>query len=176
MRMRITLTTNGERRAELATATDVRQEVWSRSVVQVDPDNPLYGFHRDEQGRAYFEFATQDPAQVLRVLQEGGYADRVQLGESPSLPGEECENCGNVAGPLLPTVCPNCDFRDISPCPACHHEVPRASYTPLGSRWLRCPHCGNRVRFRFNEPMFLSDGSFNPPLIVVDEVASRHEI
>jgi hypothetical protein len=32
------------------------------------------------------------------------------------------------------------------------------------------------VRLRFNNPMFLSDGSYNQPLVVVEEAAAVHGI
>jgi hypothetical protein len=104
------------------------------------------------------------------------YAEKIDLTEPSTAPGEECVNCGNVAGPIRPTVCPNCGFRDISPCPICRTEVPRQSYTRISGDLYRCPQCKNRVRLRFNSPMFLPDGDYNQPLVVVEEATAAHEI
>lgn len=176
MRMRLTVKDSGDRTRDLQTAADLRRDLWAHSPVEIDPDNPLHGTHRDEGGRAFFEFSTQDPEEVRRVLQECGYADRVELAEARGPLGEACQSCGNIPGPVLPTVCPNCGFRDVSPCPVCAREIPRQKYAPLGGDLFRCPNCRSQVRFRFNSPMFLPDGSYNPPLVVVEEAAARHEV
>lgn len=177
VRMRATIRSIGNRTEELQTATNLRRALWSSSLVRVDPDHPLQGIQRDEEGRAYLEFATDNPDVVRRVIEQPDYSTIVDLSDTPPLPGEECANCGNVAGPVLPTVCPNCQFRDISPCPICGTEVPRPRYHPLSGDLFRCPHCEGRVRLRFNSPMFLPDGSYNEPLVVVEEEARAvHEV
>jgi hypothetical protein len=144
--MRATVTRKGDRVGELRTVEDLRQDLRARIEVESDPEHPLYGIHRDGSGRAYFEFATKSPAEVREVVKQERYNHDVELTETPPLPGEECENCGNVAGPLLPTVCPNCHFRDISACPICTHEVSRELYIRISGDVFRCPHCKNRVR------------------------------
>jgi hypothetical protein len=174
--MRATIRSIGDRTEELRTAMDLRRDLWALAPVQVDPDHPLHGIHRDEQGRAYFEFATDAPGEVCRVIERRKDLDGVELSETPPLPGEECANCGNVAGPVLPTVCPNCQFRDISPCPICETEVPRQRYTRIVGDLFRCPHCNNRVGLRFNSPMFLPDGSYSQPLVLVEEATAAHEV
>lgn len=176
VRMRATVTATGDRVDELRTAANLRRDLWAHSPVEVDPDHPLHGTHRDEHGRAYFEFATEFPDEVRRVIEQYDYADKVALTEMPDLPGEECANCGNVAGPVRPTVCPSCQFRDISPCPICGEEVSRQSYSRISGDLFRCPRCRNRVRLRYNSPMFLSDGSYNQPLVMVEEATPVHEI
>lgn len=175
MRMRITVRPTGDRTNDLRIADRVRRDLWARSPVEIDPDNPLRGTHRDMQGRAYFEFRTDDPNAVRQVLHDDGHAGSVVVEEVHEPVGQPCLNCGNVAGPVLPTVCPNCHFRDISACPICHEEVPREDYAPLIGDIFRCPRCRNRVRLRFNEPMFVGDGTYNQPLVVVDQ-AERHEV
>jgi hypothetical protein len=176
VRMRVTIKAQDDRASELKTAADVRRDLWAHSPVEVDPDHPLHGTHRDEHGRAYFEFATEFPSEVRRIIETYEYTDKVDLTETPTLPGEECANCGNVAGPVRPTVCPNCQFRDITPCPICSEEVSRRSYIRISGDLFRCPRCKGRVRLRFNNPMFLSDGSYNQPLVVVEEAAAVHGI
>lgn len=175
MRMRVTVKKAGTRADELRVAADVRRDLWAHSPVEIDPDNPLHGTHRDSQGRAYFEFSTTFPDEVRRVLETHGHAGRVELTEACEALGDACQNCGNIVGAVLPTVCPNCNFRDISPCPACNEEIPRQLYVRQGGTLFRCPNCQTRVRLRFNEPMFLPDGSYNQPHVVV-EVAIRHEV
>lgn len=175
MRIRITVKPTGDRTNDLRVAANVRRDLWAHSPVEIDPDNPLHGTHRDEQGRAYFEFSTRYPDEVTRVLREHGHDERVEVREVGEPVGQACQNCGNVVGPVLPTVCPNCHFRDISACPVCQHEVPRQSYTRIGGNLFRCPHCHNRVRLRFNEPMFLGDGTYNQPLVVVEQTEG-HEV
>lgn len=167
--MRITLRLFGNRAEDLRHADEIRRVLWPHAPVAVDAENPLRGIHRDVERRAYFEFATTSPEEIQRVLQEQGFWDRVELTESQEAIGEECQNCGNVAGPVLPTVCPNCLFRDISPCPSCGQEIPRKKYLALGSDLYRCPHCHTRVGMRFNDPMFLPNGDYNQPLVVVYE-------
>jgi len=169
MRLRITVKPTGERTNDLRVAANVRRDLWAHSPVSIDPDNPLHGTHRDVQERAYFEFSTPRPDEVTRVLREYGHADRVEVQEMREQVGQACQNCGNIVGAVLPTVCPNCQFRDVSPCPVCSHEVPRQHYTRIGGDLFRCPNCHNQVRFRHNEPMFLADGAYNPPLVVVEQ-------
>ena len=176
VRMRVTIRTQDDRVSELRNAASVRRDLWSHSPVEVDPDHPLHGTHRDQDGRAYFEFATELPKEVHRVIEEYKYADMVELSEKPTLPGEECANCGNVAGPERPTVCPNCQFRDITPCPLCSEEVSRQLYIPISGDLFRCPHCKKQVRLRYNNPMFLPDGNYNQPLVVVEEAMAVHGI
>ena len=176
VRMRATVRSTGDRAGELQTAAKLRRDLWAHSPVEVDPDHPLYGTHRDTGGRAYFEFATEMPEEVRRVVRDYKYDEAIELTETPTLPGEECANCGNVADSVLPTVCPSCEFRDISPCASCGHEISRQLYTRISGGLFRCPNCKNGVRLRFNSPMFLPDGNYNSPLVVVEEAAAVHEI
>jgi hypothetical protein len=176
VRMRATVVPTGDRVGELRTAANLRRDLWAHSPVEVDPDHPLHGTHRDEHGHAYFEFATEFPDEVRRLIEEHDYSNKVVLTEGPELPGEECANCGNVAGPVRPTVCPSCQFRDITPCPICGEEISRESYSQISGDLFRCPRCKNRVRLRYNSPMFLPDGSYNQPLVMVEEAVAVHEI
>ena len=176
VRMRVTINPQSDRTTELRTAADVRRDLWTHSSVEVDPNHPLHGYHRDMDGRAYFEFSTELPREVLRVIQEHKYSDKVELTEAPALPGEECVNCGNVAGRIQPTVCPNCQFRDITACPFCDEEISRQAYVRVSGDLFRCPNCKERVRLGFNSPMFLPDGSYNQPLVVVEEASAVHGI
>jgi hypothetical protein len=40
---------------------------------------------------------------------------------------------------------------------------------------FRCPECQNRVRLRFNSPMFAHDGTYNEPLVVVESPVPLYE-
>jgi hypothetical protein len=168
MRFRVTVNPTGDRTHDLRVAARVRRDLWSRSPVEIDQDNPLHGTHRDERERAYFELSTPYPDEVTRVLHEHGYADQVEIREIREPVGQPCQNCGNVVGVVLPTVCPNCHFRDISACAICGDEVPRECYRRISGDLFRCPHCRNKVRLRFNDPLFLSDGTYNQPLVLVE--------
>jgi hypothetical protein len=119
MRIRITVLPTGDRTNDLRVADSVRRNLWAHSPVEIDPDNPLHGTHRDANGRAYFEFSSQYPDEVRRLLDEHGHAGRVEVRAVHEPVGQACQNCGNVVGPVLPTVCPNCHFRDISACAVC---------------------------------------------------------
>lgn len=173
MRFRITVKNTNDRANDLRIAADVRRSIWAHSPVEVDPDNPLHGTHRDERGRAYFEFSTDLPEEVRRVLTTNHHIDQVDISESQEIASEACQNCGNIAGAILPAVCPNCKFRDISPCPTCEHDVPRQSYIRQTGNLFVCPQCHGRVRMRFNEPMFLEDGRYNEPLVIVEAAISH---
>ena len=168
MRMRITVIPTGDRTDDLRTAASVRRDLFAHSHIEIDPDNPLHGTHRDDDGRAYFEFSTDDSDEAHRVVDKFGHAKRVELTETHEVFGEACQNCGNVAGPILPVVCPNCGFQDISPCPCCGQSISRGQYVRRGNTLFQCPNCRNHVGLRFNEPMFLSDGTYNQPLVIVE--------
>jgi len=155
---------------DLRIAAAVRRDLWAHSPVEVDPDGRVHGTHRDAESNAYFEFVTNYPEEVSRVLDEYGYSERATVAIVDEEAGPECASCGNVAGPVLPTVCPTCGFRDISPCPNCNQEVPRQNYMHQSGDLFRCPECGNRVRLRFQDPIFDSGGHYIQPLVVVEKV------
>lgn len=169
-KVRITISSTDTTSDDLKLAARVRRDIWAHSPVEIDPDNRVHGTHRDSQRNAYFEFITQYPDEVKRVLDTYGYTNRVTLLMQPAEAGEACANCGNITGPVLPTVCPNCQFRDISPCPHCLREMPRQSYLKEMGNMFHCanPDCRRRVRMRFNDPMFNADGTFRQPLVVVE--------
>jgi len=73
VRMRVTINAQDDRASELRTAADVRRDLWAHSPVEVDLDHPLRGTHRDEDGRAYFEFATEFPGEVLEPRMKHGW-------------------------------------------------------------------------------------------------------
>ncbi|HLN32797.1 MAG TPA: hypothetical protein VK395_34020 [Gemmataceae bacterium] len=162
---------------DLRWAARVRRDLWTHSPVEIDPDNPVHGTHRDAERNAYFEFATDRLPEVERVLQEFGYADRARVEVVQEAAGTECVNCGNIA-PELFTVCPTCGFRDIDPCPYCNNEVRRLEYIPESGDLFKCPKCKHRVRFQFNDPLFDASGHYNQPLVRVGpaEAPVAHDV
>ena len=151
---------------DLRCAARVRRDLWAHSPVEVDPDSSVHGTHRDASRNAYFEFATDHLSEVRRIVQEYGHADRVTLDVGADVPGIECVNCGNIS-PEPFTVCPNCKFRDIEPCPYCDQPIARLAYTPIAGDLFKCPFCHRRVRFRFHDPIFDGKGHYNQPLVCI---------
>jgi hypothetical protein len=166
-RIRITVRHDPENPSDdLRWAARVRRDLWAHSPVEIDPDSPAHGTHRDESRNAYFEFATDRLPEVERVLQEHGYADRTTLTVVEEAAGTECVNCGNIT-PQLVTICPTCSFRDIDPCPYCDNEIARLAYLSIVGEVFKCPMCHNRVRFHFHDPLFDENGHYNQPLVRV---------
>jgi hypothetical protein len=157
---------------DLRIAARVRRDLWARSPVEIVPDSPTNGTHRDADRNAYFEFATNYPDEVQKVIDAFGYAPRAGVSIVTKDSGPECANCGNITGPVLPTICPTCRFRDISACPYCHQEIARQDYIPMSGDMFRCPVCDRRVRLRMTDPLFDSKGHYNQPLVFVERAES----
>jgi DNA-directed RNA polymerase subunit RPC12/RpoP len=169
-RIRITIKQNpGDLADDLRYAARVRADLWAHSPVEIDPDSRVHGTHRDTDRNAYFEFTTEFPEEVDRVLREYRHNDRVTLSVIQEINGEACQNCGNIAGPVLPTVCPTCHHRDIDPCPNCGEEVPRQLYDEIAGDLFRCPRCGRRVRLSINPQVWRNDGTLNEPVVVTED-------
>ena len=169
-RIRLTIRHNPDDPTDdLRYAARVRRDLWAHSLVEIDPDHRVHGMHRDPDRNAYFEFATELPDEVDRVLSDYGHNHRVTFSAVQEHQGEACQNCGNIAGPVLPTVCPTCHHRDIAPCPNCAQEVPRQEYEKIAGDLFRCPRCGRRVRLRINPDIWQSDGTLNEPVVVTED-------
>lgn len=167
-KIRITVRHNPDDPADdLRLAAKARRDLWSHSEVEIDPDSPKHGTRRDADRNAYFEFTTNYPDEVQRVLREFEPTRRTTFSILEGEWGPECMNCGKAAGPILPTVCPSCHFRDISPCPHCNQEVARQSYLPVSGDQFTCPMCHRRVQFYLNEPLFDRQGHSAQPLVIV---------
>ena len=165
-RVRVTVKHNPEDPADdLRLAARVRRDLWAHSPVEVDPDSPRHGTHRDEQKNAFFEFATDMFQEVERVLNEFKYEGRAEAKIVKEDSSVECVNCGNIT-PKLTTICPNCSFRDIEPCPYCGAEIPRLEYKPVSGNF-ECPNCHKKVRFQFQDPLFDEQGYYREPLVLV---------
>jgi hypothetical protein len=172
-RIRITALPNSGRSDELRRLATLRRELYAHSPVEIDPDNPAHETRHDEQRRPYFEFSTDYLDEVQRVLRDFGHIDHVAMDEVPGPAGDPCLNCGHVAGPLTPSECPSCGFRDISPCPHCHQEVCRQEYEPVAGELFRCSHCLTLVCLRFNDPLIRANGGYNQPVVVVEVAAEQ---
>jgi hypothetical protein len=170
-RTRITITGVDDRREQLRVASRLREELIDTLDVHLDSRYPLNGIHRDEGKRPYFEFAVDDVGLVEGFVRDRGPDHRAEISVPVEPLGEPCASCGNIAGPTLPTVCPNCGFRDIDRCPICDEEVPRWDYRKVSGSLFVCPHPihgrFHRVRLAFNEPMIDDDGSYRQPLVIV---------
>jgi hypothetical protein len=166
-KIRLTIVNSKDLTEGLMYAARVRRDLWAHSPVDVDPDDPRYGTHRDSEKRPYFELITDKYDEVKRVLAEHGHSDRVLLTEVVEERGPECLNCGNVAGTVFPAVCPNCGMREISACPFCQKDVPRQLYRKVSGDLYVCPECECRVRMQTNPEPFRGDGTYNPPLFLV---------
>jgi len=166
-RVRVTVRHNPDDPADdLQYAARVRQDLWANSPVEIDPDGPANGTPRDADGNAYFEFATDYFPEVERVLRDLGHTGRVKAEVLGDVTDSACLNCGNVL-PQANTVCPNCNFRDIEPCPYCNQEIGRLAYLSVAGDIFRCPSCQRRVQFRFNDPLFDDEGHFRQPVVLV---------
>jgi hypothetical protein len=170
-RIRTTITNTDDRKQQLRRAFRVRQDLIENLKVSLDPESPLEGVHRDDQKRAYFEVAAERVDAIRALLHARGHDDYTEVSVPDHPNGEPCINCGNIAGPSRPTVCPNCGFRDIAPCPICGAEVPREDYRKIAGALFQCPdpkgQGAHRVRLAFNEPLFDADGTYRQPLVVV---------
>jgi predicted RNA-binding Zn-ribbon protein involved in translation (DUF1610 family) len=149
----------------------LRNEILDFAGVTPNPVKPQ-GVHRDEQKRPYCSITVANVTPVWTVLEKPEYKRQAVLLDDDSSTGSEfeCANCGNIAGDVLPSICPNCGFKDITLCPSCAVEVPRQKYRRISGDLFHCPKCFTKVRLNFNAPMFLPDGSFHQPLEIVDLV------
>jgi hypothetical protein len=169
-RIRTTIVNMDDREEQLRRAFRVRQDLIENLRVYLDPEYPLQGVHRDDQKRAYFEVAADRVDAIRELLHARGYDDHTEVSVPDHPNGEGCANCGNIAGPKLPPVCPNCGFRDIAPCPIGGAEVAREDYRKIAVSLFECPDPkgagAHRVRLAFNDPLFHADGAYRQPLVV----------
>ncbi len=170
-RIRTTIINTDDRKEQFRRAFRVRQDLIDHLKVSLDSEYPLQGVHRDGQKRAYFEVAAAQVDAIRSRLDDRGHDGYTEV-SVPNLPnGEPCVNCGNIAGPKLLPVCPNCDFQDIAPCPICGAEVAREDYRKIAGSLFECPDPkgkgSHRVRLAFNDPLFNADGTYRQPLVVV---------
>ena len=175
-RLRITILNAPDRREQLRLASRVRSDDIENLHVHLDVEHPIRGIHRDVKNRPYFEFLAKSEDNVQELLREHCHSDYTEVTTSEASNGDACANCGNIAGPVLPPVCPNCGFRDIDPCPICGTESPRALYQKVTGSLFICPDRRDgvhKVRLLFNDPMFNMDGTYRQPLIVVTPAEDR---
>jgi hypothetical protein len=177
-RYRIRIVNVPDRTDQLRRATRVWQDLIEHDQVWLDPDHPLQGVHCDTEGHSYFEFAAESREAISGVLVRDGYSAYTELTETEDPLGQPCQDCGNVAGPILPPQCPNCGFVDIGRCPICNEWNSRRRYDHISGSLYYCPTrsedgARHRVRLVYNEPLINLDGSFKQPLILVKEAARR---
>jgi hypothetical protein len=167
-KLRITALANGAD-DELRRLEMIKRDLYVRSAVEIDPENPAHQTVRDSNRRAYFEFSTSHRDEVERIVKEFGHEAFVKIESAVGPAGEPCVRCGYVAGGSAPAVCPNCGLRDIDPCPNCNTPVSRADYKPVAGDLFRCPACDAQVRLRFNDPLLNRDGEYNEPIVLVEQ-------
>jgi hypothetical protein len=165
--MRLTVRHNPEDPADdLNQVVRLRHDLWAHSPVEVDHGNPFCETRRDDARNAYFEFPTEFPDEVHRVLRDYGYDGRVTVEDRGEV-NLVCAKCGYLAGSV--TVCPNCGHRDIDPCPHCGREVAAERYESVAGDLFLCPECRGRVRLEFNPDLVNSDRSINSPVVLVHD-------
>lgn len=131
-------------RGDLKTAAQLRQTLVIR--LHIEREKPSTRIKRDVFGKIYFDFATYYPKKIDEILLEfGHFFIAKDLGEV----GMSCTRCGFLAG--FVTACPECNLRDIDPCPGCHAEIARENYISLASDYFLCPKCKKQVKFSFND-------------------------
>jgi hypothetical protein len=163
-RIRLTVRHNPDDPSDdLKQIAKLRRDLWAHSPIEVDPDSPSYQTRRDSDRSAYFEFATQFPDEVRRVLRQYGFESRVTMQDLGEV-GLVCTRCGYLTG--FVTVCPNCEQRDIGPCPHCRQEIPRERYESVAGDLFVCPNCRQRVRLQFNE-LDNCDRPVSEPVVLV---------
>lgn len=176
-RFRIRIVNVADRIEQVQCAIRVREDLIRQAPVWLDPEHPLEGVHRDLTGRAYLELAADNREIISAVLTRNAHAAYTELTETEESIGEPCQDCGNIAGPVQPPVCPNCEFRDIGPCPVCGVLHSRQEYEEVRGDVCICPTRNNgtrhRVRLMFNDPLILPDGRYNQPLVLVKDTVRR---
>lgn len=154
-----------DKKQALLAARKLRQMFEDRGIAIVR------GEYIRNDGRVYLDAAGEmgvTDEEIQSYLGNDVILESEQIGESE--PVEECLNCGNV--PESPfTKCPNCGFQEISQCPSCGEGIPRTGYIPAGGNLFQCPHCRSLVRLAYNEPLWLDEGHYNEPPIVVSSAS-----
>ena len=80
MRIRVVVRKHDDDPAkDLEVAGRLRFDLWAHSPVEVDPDDPSCATRRNSDGEAFFEFDTDVPDEVRRVVRDYGHAEAVRL-------------------------------------------------------------------------------------------------
>jgi hypothetical protein len=153
----------------------IRKHLHSYSSVGINPENPAYRIHRDNDGRAYFELSTDKEDEVERILRELGHAAYARADRVAGPTEEPCLNCGNIVAGQPQARCEVCGFRETSSCPHCARDISRAAYVAVAGDVLQCPSCHGMVTLHFNEPLFKANGDYNEPVVVVEAIPDAAE-
>ena len=70
---------------DLRWAARVRRDLWAHSPVEIDPDSPRHGTHRDEQKNAFFEFATDRFPEPCQLRGSGTFLFDGELSMYPTM-------------------------------------------------------------------------------------------
>jgi hypothetical protein len=160
-RVKVYVKTTDNPSADLLRLGKVRHGLWRDGLVEGAP----LGAHRDRDGRVFFTFRFRGDIKRVRAAVDPLLEAFVEVTRATDT--DECVNCGNHPGDPLPTVCPNCKYRDISPCPSCRQEVPRQNYDTVAGDLFRCPRCNAHVRMELNPGLFDETGRLREPAVFV---------
>lgn len=86
---------------DLKYAASVRRDLWAHSPVEIDPDSPVHGTHRDVSGNAYFEIVTNYQDEVRRILHEYDHESRVSLNVESGKVSDDGEEPAGGRAPVL---------------------------------------------------------------------------
>jgi len=92
---------------DLRYAARVRRDLWAHSPVEIDPDSPVHGTHRDVSGNAYFEIVTNYQDEVRRILHEYDYESRVSLSDESAKVSDDGREPAGGRAPVLSVRAPN---------------------------------------------------------------------
>ena len=82
MRLRIIVNKNEDPARDLEIAADFRRDLWAHSPVEYDLDDPSVKTRRTvDTHTAYFEFDTEFPDEVARIVREYNYTERLRVEE-----------------------------------------------------------------------------------------------
>ena len=168
MRIRITVKTTGDWRKDLRVAANVRRDLCGISRWKSTRTTPW-------KGRTVTSRSVPTLSSRLLIRRKSGGCWKA----TPSTSRYRKDPRANRAGlPELrqrrrgrpPDGLPQLPFPGHLCLPDLQHRGAARRYARVSGDLFRCPHCHNQVRFRFNEPMFLGDGTYNQPLVLVEEV------
>jgi len=171
--VRVTIRENPDDKSDgFRYAAKVRRDLWAYSDSDIDPEHDRNRtlLDKTENPRPYFEFTTEDIAQVEQALARHDHKDRTILEDKGEVTISRCAKCGFDAGPGAASICSCCGFRDIDPCPNCGREIARVAYHSIEADVFECPVCCSKVQFSFSEPMVDEEDNLNQPLVLVTAV------
>jgi len=87
IRIRIHRDDNNNPGRDLEVAGSLRRDLWAHSPVEIDPDDPDCATRRATDRTAYFEFDTEYPDEVDRIVSDLAYDKLVEVVRLPQQTG-----------------------------------------------------------------------------------------